>query len=222
MNGGHDLGGCHGHGPVIAEADEPVFHAEWERRIFALTLAMGAAGRWNLDMSRFARENQPPGDYLTSSYYQNWLSGLVALLRQAGLADQQEITSGRPGPGRAEAVRVLKADAVGSALAKGGPTARDLADAPQFKPGDKVTVHNINSRGHTRAPRYVRGHTGTVIRDHGGHVFPDAHAAGRGEAPQYLYTVEFSAPELWGDQAEPGSTICVDLWQSYLSRSDLG
>jgi nitrile hydratase len=91
VNGGQDLGGMHGLGPIDIEADEPVFHAEWERRVFALTLAMGASGEWNIDMSRHARENRDPVDYLSSSYYEIWLKGLEALLSERGLLDTQEL-----------------------------------------------------------------------------------------------------------------------------------
>ena len=92
MNGGHDLGGMHGLGPIDIEADEPVFHADWERRVFALTLAMGARGEWNIDMSRHARENRDPVDYLSSSYYEIWLKGLEALLSERGLLDPEELS----------------------------------------------------------------------------------------------------------------------------------
>ena len=92
MNGGQDLGGMHGLGPIDIEADEPVFHAEWERRVFALTLAMGARGEWNIDMSRHARENRDPVDYLSSSYYEIWLKGLEALLSERGFLDPQELS----------------------------------------------------------------------------------------------------------------------------------
>lgn len=92
MNGGQDLGGMHGLGAIDIEADQPVFHAEWERRVFALTLAMGARGEWNIDMSRHARENRDPVDYLSSSYYEIWLKGLEALLSERGLLDPQELS----------------------------------------------------------------------------------------------------------------------------------
>lgn len=91
MNGAHDLGGMHGFGAIDPEPDEPVFHAEWERRVFALTLAMGAHGAWNLDQSRYARECMNPADYLTSSYYEHWLFGLERLLVANGFVTGQEI-----------------------------------------------------------------------------------------------------------------------------------
>src|SRR5437867_3173905 len=91
MNGAHDMGGMHGFGPVMREEDEPVFHAAWERRAFALTLAMGFWGRWNLDMSRFAREQMPPADYLAATYYEKWLWGLERLVAAHGFAAGEEI-----------------------------------------------------------------------------------------------------------------------------------
>jgi nitrile hydratase len=97
----------HGFGPVVPEPDEPVFHAEWERRVFALVLAMGAWGRWNIDMSRFAREQMPPAEYLRSGYYEKWLHGLERLLVEHGFLTPEEIEervaglSGRPA-GRAD------------------------------------------------------------------------------------------------------------------------
>ena len=91
MNGAHDLGGMHGFGPVDPERDEPVFHHEWERRAFAITLAMGARGAWNLDMSRHARERMTPGDYLATSYYEHWLHGLELLCSEKGLLSLEEI-----------------------------------------------------------------------------------------------------------------------------------
>jgi len=91
MNGVHDLGGMHGFGPVVLESDEPVFHAEWERRAFALTLAMGGWGRWNLDMVRHAREQMPPAEYLATGYYEHWLWGLERLLERHAFLDPAEI-----------------------------------------------------------------------------------------------------------------------------------
>src|SRR5437763_1005553 len=94
MNGGQDLGGAQGHGPVRPEPNEPVFHAEWEKRAFALTLAMGAPGGWNIDMSRFARENRLPGEYLSMTYYQIWLAGLEKLMAERGLVSPGEVAAG--------------------------------------------------------------------------------------------------------------------------------
>ncbi len=93
MNGAHDLGGMHGLGPINPESDEPVFHAEWERRCFAITVAAGFLGQWNIDMSRYARERMHPAEYLSTSYYEHWLHGLQILLVEKGLLTEEEIAA---------------------------------------------------------------------------------------------------------------------------------
>jgi nitrile hydratase beta subunit len=217
MNGAQDMGGVHGFGRVDAEADEPVFHAEWERRVLALTLAMGATGQWNVDATRFARENWPPGTYLARSYYESWLAGLETLLFQHGLVTPDEVAAGRSlMPTPAPVPRVLAADDVGPALRAGSPTNREPSRPPRFAPGDRVRAKTIHPQTHTRLPRYVRGRIGTVELTHGCHVYPDAHAHGKGEDPQWLYTVRFDARELWGADGDPTSTVLVDAFEPYL------
>jgi hypothetical protein len=98
-----------------------------------------------------------------------------------------------------------------------GGSARVAAEAPaKFAAGDRVIVRNINPRGHTRAPRYIRCKTGTIDRDHGTFVFPDSHAHGKGPHPQHVYSVRFTARQVWGDDAAPHDVIYIDLWDDYL------
>jgi nitrile hydratase beta subunit len=217
MNGVHDMGGMQGFGPIAAEANEPVFHERWEARALALTLGVGAWGRWTLDASRFARERIPAADYLRMSYYEKWITGLTTLLVEAGLVTGEEIVSGRSAPGAQKAVPPLKAERVAASLANGGPTERTVADEPRFSLGMTVRARNMNPLGHTRLPRYVRGKLGTIARRHGAHVFPDANAHGLGERPQHLYQVRFEAQELWGESNN--SAVYIDLWESYLEPS---
>src|ERR1700680_3055614 len=180
MNGAHDMGGVHGFGPVEAEPNEPVFHAEWERRAFAITVAMGATGEWTIDMSRFARENRAPADYLAKSYYELWLAGLEALLAECRLLSAEELTAGRAGGSPGPVQRVLAADDVDRWLSWGPAVAREPTAPARFQPGDRVRARNMHPSGHTRLPRYVRGRVGTVERVHGCHVFHDSNAAGGG------------------------------------------
>ncbi len=91
MKGAHDLGGKTGLGPIAAPRDEPVFHHEWEKRAFAITVACGFLGKWNLDMGRYARECMPDSEYLASSYYEKWIHGLSTLLVEKGVLTQDEI-----------------------------------------------------------------------------------------------------------------------------------
>jgi nitrile hydratase beta subunit len=219
MNGGHDLGGMHGLGPINPEpeADEPVFHHPWEKRVFALTLATGALGRWSIDMGRHARERQHPADYLRHSYYENWLAGLEKLLVERGLVSAEELASGRASGLADEAVRdrLLQAEKVGPGMAKGSPVEVALDTPPRFAVGDRVRAINRHPTGHTREPRYVRGRSGVVHEHYGAHVFPDLSALSQREG-RHLYSVRFEAGELWGEAAAAGGAVYVDLWEDYL------
>jgi nitrile hydratase len=216
VNGAQDMGGVHGFGAVVIEPDEPVFHADWERRVFALTLAMGATGEWTLDASRFARENRPPDEYLDKSYYEIWLAGLEQLLAEYGLATEAELTAERELEPRKPIGRTLAPADVGAGLGRGSPTNREAVRPAIFRVGDLVRARNMNPLTHTRLPRYVRGRVGTVTATHGCHVFPDTNAHGRGEDPQWIYTVSFDARELWGPDADPTLAVSVDAFEPYL------
>ena len=216
MNGAQDMGGVHGFGAVVAESDEPVFHADWERRVFALTLAMGATGEWDLDASRFARENRPPDEYLDKSYYEIWLAGLEQLLAERGLATEAELTAGRELEPRKRIGKTLAPPDVAAELGRGSPTNRDAPRPATFQVGDRVRAKNMNPLTHTRLPRYVRGRVGTITATHGCHVFPDNNAHGLGEEPQWLYTVSFDARELWGPDADATLAVSVDAFEPYL------
>jgi nitrile hydratase subunit beta len=216
MEGGQDMGGVAWSGPVQPEPDEPVFHAEWERRAFALTLAMGMPGGWNIDMSRFAREDRPPAEYLRKSYYQIWLAGLERLMLERGLITSDEIDAAKVlHPVKPVAKTLTPAD-VAATLHRGGPTERKAVSPARFAAGDRVRAKTIHPPTHTRLPRYVRGHIGTVERVLGCHVFPDSNATGAGEDPQWLYTVTFGGGELWGEASDPNLKVSVDAWEPYL------
>ena len=208
-----DLGGLPDARPVRPEPDEPPFHAAWEARTLGVTLAMGATGTWNLDMSRAARETLP--DYADLDYYRIWLAALKRLIIEHGLARPDELASGRARGAARSVSRVLQAADVSSALARGSPTEREPSGPARFAVGDAVRTRSHAVAHHTRLPGYARGKLGRVQRVHGAHVFPDAHAQGLGEAPQWLYTVAFDARELWGDAAA-GSVVSIDAWEPYL------
>ena len=216
MNGVHDMGGLHGMGPIRTENDEPVFHAPWEGRVFAMVRAMGAWGKWNIDASRHQRELIPPADYLRMSYYEKWLAGLLELMIKKGLITREEIETGRACAGGSKAQPALTADKVSRLTSQGSPANRAAVTAASFRVGDAIRTLNIHPEGHTRLPRYARAKHGTIDRVHGVFVFPDTNAAFHGENPQYLYCVRFSARELWGEQAGNRDAVYIDLWESYL------
>jgi nitrile hydratase beta subunit len=216
MNSVHDMGGMHGMGPIQREKDEPVFHARWEGRVFALTRALGLLGKWNLDASRHSREVIPPADYLRMSYYEKWFTGMVDLLVIRGVVTRAEVDSGKRARGSAKATPPLTADKVSPLTAKGASAKRNVAAAPLFQVGQSVRARNMHPVGHTRLPRYARGKVGTIDRDHGVYVFPDTNAQLIGEKPQHVYSVRFAARELWGEQASPRDAVYIDMWDDYL------
>lgn len=215
MNGVHDMGGMHGMGPVEIEADEPVFHANWEKRVFATRVACTYHRRWNSDINRYAVERMPAAQYLSSSYYELVLFGLETVLVEQGVVTAQELASGRA-EGRADVAGVLNLDGLDTLLRNRIRARRDEKIPPRFKAGDKVVARNINPAGHTRLPRYARGRQGMIGRDFGVYVFPDTNAMSRDPKPQHLYSVRFAARELWGDTAAACDSVYVNLWDDHL------
>jgi nitrile hydratase len=177
---------------------------------------MARPAAWNIDMSRFARENRDPAEYLSMSYYQLWFAGLETMLKERDLVNDDEIVVGHALRPPKPVKDVLSPDDVLKVLHRGGPTERDTNTKPAFKPGDTVRARTIDPPTHTRLPRYVRGHKGTIERVIGCHVFPDSNANGTGENPQWLYTVRFDGRELWGTGGDPTVTVSVDAWEPYL------
>ncbi|MGA2714908.1 MAG: nitrile hydratase subunit beta [Bryobacteraceae bacterium] len=216
MNGIHDMGGMHGMGPVQHEKNEPVFHHRWEARAFAITRAMGGWGKWNLDASRHQRELIDPARYLTLSYYEKWVEGLIQLSVKAGLLTQEEADRAKRAKGSAKQVPPMHAEQALTLVTKGAPAIRNVTAPQRFQAGQRVRARNINPTGHTRLPRYARGKVGTIDRDHGVYVFPDTNAHFQGEDPQRVYSVRFSARELWGKQASPRDSVYIDMWDTYL------
>ncbi|NBS02238.1 MAG: nitrile hydratase subunit beta [Rhizobiales bacterium] len=217
MNGPQDLGGMMGFGPVRPEADEPVFHGEWEKRALALTLASAALGEWNMDMGRHARESLPPHIYLSVSYYEIWTRALANMLAERGMVTAEELAAARqlvpPVP-----TKKPKADKaqVAAALAKGSPYDRQVDQPARFALGERISTKVMHPATHTRLPRYARGKTGEIVAVHGAFVFPDSHAHGLGEQPQWCYGVKFSGRELWGPDSDSGLEVIVDCWEPYL------
>lgn len=208
-----DLGGEPGFGAVRPEPEGDLFHAAWEPRALAVTLAMGATGTWNIDASRAARETLP--NYRALGYYEVWVTALERLLRERGLVHADELAAGRMLHAAMPLTRVMHAADVAQALAEGAPTERPTGSAARFEVGQRVRTRAAPVAHHTRLPGYARGRCGTVERVHGAHVFADAHAQGLGECAQWLYTVVFAGTALWADAA-PGLSVSVDAWEPYL------
>lgn len=216
MNGIHDLGGMHGFGAIQADVHEPPFHEAWEGRAAGILEVMTFPAGFTVDRFRYLRETLRPDLYLTQNYYEQWVYIAEQCLLEAGMISAQELKAGRAGLGSAPRSDAMRPAAVGAFLHDRAHSGRAVSTPPRFTIGQRVRARNTQPDGHTRLPRYARGKLGAVQRHHGGHVLPDASAHGKGDAPQHLYTVTFTARELWGESANPRDRIHLDLWESYL------
>ena len=225
----HDMGGRFGDGHITPEADGIPRLPDWQWRALALTLAAGSLGKWNIDISRHARECLSPQDYARFSYFEKWLAGLADLLVESDVLSRDDLATA-PAPASASAPhpladRCLRAEGVRNVLVNGGPSDRPAVVPVAFAPGQAVRTRRIVTNrlvdgGHTRLPVYAAGATGCILRRHGTHVFPDSSAHRLGEAPEPLYAVVFSAGELWAKPEHPRDEVVLDLWQSYLEPID--
>lgn len=219
MNGIHDMGGQHGMGPVRYEQGEPVFHEPWEGRVYALTRAMRAWRKWNLDADRHGLEVMPPVDYLRMSYYERWLNRLELFVVRFGFVTDDERQSGRAVPGSVRSAPVFTTATSDRWVNRGIPPSLDPKVRPSFKVGQRVRARNMHPTGHTRLPRYARGKVGAIVRDHGVYTFPDTNAHFNGEKRQHVYSVRFTARELWGQAASRRDSVHLDLFDDYLEEA---
>jgi len=211
----HDMGGMHGFGPVVAEPHEPPFHEAWEGRVLAMQRAMGYTRLWTIDGGRASLESLPPITYLSSSYYERWFLGLEKRVVAHGLVGEDELAAGRSLRPGVRLNRKLTTEDVPRTMSR-GDFERPAAAPARFKAGDRVRTRNINPVTHTRLPRYTRGKTGVVEAVRGCHVFPDSAAIGGGDNPQWLYTVVFTARELWGEEADHSIKVSIEAFEPYL------
>jgi nitrile hydratase len=177
--------------------------------------AMGFTGLWTIDGGRASIEHLPPLTYLSASYYEKWFLGLERRVVAHGLVGEDEISAGRvlrPG------IRLNRKMTVADAnTPRSGSFERPAPGPAHFKEGERVRTVNLNPATHTRLPRYARGKTGTVEAIRGCHVFPDSAGIGAGDNPQWLYTVVFSARELWGEEADPTVKVSIEAFEPYLA-----
>ncbi len=209
MSRPNDIGGRPGFGPIPQpDGSEPVFHADWEGRLFGMILA--TRGNWTIDMFKGARERDAQDEYLRRGYFANFLAGFERVLAESGLVTAEELATGR-----AESTRVAAPVSRPPGLEWSFMPRPKTSKPARFKIGDRVRGAIREPRGHTRQPGYVQGRVGVIVEDHGVHRFPDLSAEGVIEG-QHLYTVSFEAGELWGDNADGRGAVLVDLFDDYL------
>lgn len=216
MNGGADLGGMQGFGPVVEEDNEPQYHADWEPRVMGMVVALGACGQWNIDLSRHARESLPPADYMRFPYYKIWTEGIEKLMLERGMVTKDELANGKMQIAPVKIRGTLHPDKVWDSLhSLAGAASREEKGQPAFAVGDTVRTINTHPAGHTRLPRYARGRSGVISKVLGFHVFPDSSGNDKGDDPHWLYQVRFTAQELWGKDRNPRDSVTLDLWEPH-------
>ena len=226
MNGVHDMGGMHGFGPIDIEDNEPVFHEEWEGRVYGMVTGI----REEHDVygpygSRHYIENIPPARYLASSYYERWMLALEAALVNKGLLTAEELDertrlfSDDAAPEATQRSDPALAERVRQRIYAPQPIEQQAASPPRFAVGDAVVVHNIHPVGHTRLPRYVRGKRGVIARIYGAQGFQDEPTVAD-NSPQHVYSAVFEASELWGGHAESNQRLYIDMWESWMEAAE--
>ncbi|WP_031174198.1 nitrile hydratase subunit beta [Streptomyces durhamensis] len=220
MDGIADMGGTPGWGPVHPpRRDEPVFAESWESRAFALAILSNRVSGGNLDSFRHALERLDRAHYIDDGYYGRWLNaGELRLLDSAVLARGAVDARARNLRGEHVEEPPILEPAKPDYTPTAEGTLRSVDTAPAFAVGARVRAKDMSPSGHTRLPRYVRGHVGAVDIVQPAGVLPDTNAHFMGENPQYVYSVRFDSYELWGPDAEP-FTVTVDLYESYLETT---
>jgi nitrile hydratase beta subunit len=205
VDGVHDLGGIDGFGPVEHTDAEPLFAEDWERRVFRLMLGSGFSA--NLPRFRHSMERMAPAHYLSSPYYEHWLTGVATVAVESGLATHEDLER-------------LAGGGFPLSQPDRGVLPDDLTSRTQarYSVGDEVRVREWHPPGHTRAPRYVQGKRGTIARVHGTANVDDIEAHGGGLVTDPLYSVRFTSRELWGDGGAGNEAVHVDLFERYLQE----
>ncbi len=204
----HDLGGMQGVGPVVHSPAEAAFQHRWQAVARALMMVVGGAVGVSGGEFRHSIERMEPGHYLTSDYYEHWVTAAATLAVEHGLVTRADLEV------RAGGRFPLSGPVLAPPVTDAGP---DVGE-PRFGSGDRVRVREWHPPGHSRCPRYVRGKAGTVVRVDGTHSVPDVEAHGSARRCEPTYSVRFDAGELWRD-GQRGVWVHVDLWDSYLERS---
>ncbi len=199
----HDMGGLHGFGRVVEEKDEPVFHAPWEGRVYAMASAVPFGALFGPGQFRPGLERIAPERYLTASYYEKWLEMLTSLVLEHGVVTEAELADPGSVPRTPPHPKAMTPAEVLPEIFGGAPSSRPADGIPvRFKVGDTVVAKRHIAARHTRLPRYARGQRGRIASVNGAFLVNDRVSAGD-PAPDMLYTVVFAAPDIWGPEADP-------------------
>jgi nitrile hydratase beta subunit len=219
----HDVGGLEGFGPIVPDQGEYVpFHEEWERRVFGMTMCVIGKGLVrSVDEFRWGIEQSTPEQYFAQTYFERWTAPIERALFNAGrlgpgevARKAREIAAGAPVP-RHDEPQFAEAFVQFCLTTGGFGQPADLASA-RFRPGDRIRVKDVEAPAHTRLPTYARGKAGMIERIQERSLLPDLRATRNGEVWEHTYMVVFDACVVFGDRAEPGQELTLDVWESYI------
>lgn len=220
MNTIHDIGGLDG--LTLPERDQGrILKDEWERQVMGLALTAWSRSILGYNGgSRAQIERIPPALYLEMPYYAKllWSEELAAL--RSGVVTREELEDpdlATPSADTANFRPTTPAEVV-AYLASDDSYEIPAESPPRFAVGNAVIARNEHPVGHTRMPRYVRGHRSVVHKHHGVHAFQDDVDEDVGQ--QHIYTVMFRGPELWGSRAHPNDRIYAELWDYHLRPAE--
>ena len=213
MDGIHDLGGKQGFGPIPI-GDNQGFHHDWEERMWALARCGILPPGTIIDQFRHGLERMVPTDYLSFAYFNKWCTNYYMLYQNAGIFTLAEIAAGHVETPSDPAKSITVDQALDAQRAMVTDFSAPIDAPARFNTGDSVTTKRHIHANHTRLPGYARGATGTVITHHGAHLLADKGADGI-HVGEHLYTISFTATELWGADANPIDTVTLELWESY-------
>ncbi|MDL5363876.1 nitrile hydratase subunit beta [Halalkalicoccus sp. NIPERK01] len=225
MNGIHDVGGMDGFGDLDTDEntiDTIGYYDQWEGLVHSAFVGTLGSRVHNMDEFRHAVERMKPDHYLTARYYDRWLIAVQTLLVEKGVVSPDELRDRVEEFSNTEDVSLprqtnpMLIDELLAGVTEGYSSRRETQE-PSFSVGDKVRVRNMNPKGHTRCPEYVRRAEGIIREDRGTHTLPDSHAHG-GDVAEPMYNVEFSLDEIWGDTGSKDNNIRIELWESYLEE----
>lgn len=218
MDGVHDLGGVEGFGPVPVTGGDAHFRdiKDWEKRMWGLSRERpGLLPAATIDWFRHGIERMVPGDYLAFPYFGKWCVNFLALMIDGNMITLDDVRRGGIEPPRSPTVAKTLDDVL-KINGQSDISFETVAEAePGFSVGQTVRTHRHMPSKHTRLPRYARDRRGSIIAHHGCHMLPDEGARGN-HVGGHLYTVCFSAAELWGPDANLRDTVTLDLWEDYL------
>jgi nitrile hydratase len=195
------------------EEGGPVFVEPWAARAIAIVVKMfGRRRSWPEWVDYFSAEIAAPGHYrrpesnagmagekltgdanrINTHYFEYWLAACEKLLVAKGVITKGELDE------------------------KASELAAAQSPAPSFARGERIVVRDIDPVGHAHLPLYVRGKTGVVERNLGTFGSTDAGESGAGESRQCVYSVRFTARELWGPDASDRDSLFFSIWESHL------